>query len=78
MQFLQILQHFLQTQFLFQNRGPSKFEDGYKGWVWEVMGEGGMPAATIYPVVPMWDKFAHHSLDAYGLGMAERSISSTG
>ena len=60
---------------MFQNRGPSRFEDGFEGWRWDIMGEGGRLAATVYPVVPMWDKFAHHSLDVDGLGMAEWTIS---
>ena len=25
----------------------------YEGFVWEILGEGGVPAVTIYPVVPM-------------------------
>ena len=38
------------------------------------MGEGGRLAATVYPVVPMWNKFAYHTLDVDGLGMAEWSL----
>ena len=60
--------------FWFQKRGPSKFEDGYEGWVWEIKGEGGMLAAVIFPVKPMWGKWAHHSLDVDGLRMAEWTI----
>ena len=42
--------------------------------MWEIEGEGGMTAARVYPVIQMWDKFAHHSLDADGLRMAEWTL----
>ena len=38
------------------------------------MGEGGRLVATVYPVVPMWDKFSHHNRDVDELGMAEWSL----
>ena len=60
---------------LFQNCGPSWFEDRYEGWIWEIKGEGGVLAATVFPVEPMWEQWANHSKSAWDLGMAEWSIS---
>ena len=59
---------------MFQNRGPVRFEDGFEGWRWDIMGEGGRLATTVYPVKPMWDKFSHHTLVVDGLGMVEWSL----